>query len=134
MTTGEKILKMRKAREQHMSDAQKESVRQENVKRKLLQIYAVWSALALFAMKFMSSVSPKSYVSRKMLESGEIITSQYVFTGLLGFVMYYNLEWFLILALIGIAVGVVLIWQGSPALREKMQNLWNRIKAWRQGK
>lgn len=114
--------------------SQVEPARQVNVKRKLLQIYAAWSAIALFALKFMSSVSPKVYVSRKMLESGEIITSQHVVGGLLGFVMYYNLEWFLILILIGIAVGIVMIWQGNPVLREKIQNLWNWIKVCRQEK
>ena len=95
-----------------------EPMRQVNVKRKILQIYATWSAIALFYLKFMSSVSPKAYVHREMLESGEIITSQNIVRGLLGFVLYYNLGWFLISVLIGIAVGLVLIWQGSPSLRK----------------
>ncbi|MBQ6719319.1 MAG: helix-turn-helix transcriptional regulator [Oscillospiraceae bacterium] len=107
---------------------QQEPVRQVTVKRRFLQIYAVCSVLALFALKFMSSVSPKAYISRKMLESGEIITQGDVVTGLLGFTLWYNLEWFLILALIGIAVGFVLIWQGSPILRKKTKSLFGHIR------
>ena len=87
-----------------------------NVRRIVLGIYATWSAIALFAMKFISSVSPKVYVDKKLLPSGETVI--HAADGMLGFVMYYNLEWFLILLLIGIAVGLVLIWQGSPSLRK----------------
>ena len=99
-----------------------------NIKRKILQIYAAWSAISLFALKFMSSVSPKAYISRKMLESGEIITSDHVVTGLLGFVLWYDLMWFLVLVLVGIVVGLVLIWQGSPGLRKWMLSLAERLK------
>ena len=76
----------------------------------------------------MSSVSPKAYVHREMLESGEIITSQNIVRGLLGFVLYYNQGWFLISVLIGIAVGLVLIWQGSPGLRKWARSLLERVK------
>lgn len=92
--------------------------RQVNIRRKLLQIYATWSAIALFALKFISSVSPKVYViSKEMDQYGGTVT-QYA-EGMLGFVMYYNLEWFLALTLIGLAVGAVQIWQGSLMLQKK---------------
>ena len=87
-----------------------------NVRRIVLGIYATWSAIALFAMKFISSVSPKVYVDKKLLPSGETVI--HAADGMLGFVLYYNLGWFLISVLIGIAVGLVLIWQGSPSLRK----------------
>lgn len=97
-----------------------------NVRRIVLGIYATWSAIALFAMKFISSVSPKVYVDKKLLPSGETVI--HAADGMLGFVMYYNLEWFLILLLIGIAVGLVLIWQGSPGLRKWARSLLERVK------
>lgn len=100
------------------------------IRRKVLQIYATLSAVCLCALKFISSVSPREYVRERVPLGDGIIGTQYA-KGLLGFVMYYNLEWFLVLLLFGIAVGLVLIWQGSPGVRKHILALWNRIKAWR---
>ena len=60
-----------------------------SVRRIVLGIYATWSAIALFAMKFISSVSPKVYVDKKLLPSGETVI--HAADGMLGFVLYYNL-------------------------------------------
>lgn len=98
-------------------------------RRKALKLYAALSALCLFGIKFISSVSPKVYVNKELLASGETVTR--AADGLLGFVMYYNLEWFLVLLLIGIALGIVLLWQGSPFLRKRTEKLWNRLKGMR---
>ena len=99
-------------------------------RRKLLQIYAVLSAISLFAMKFISSVSPREYVRAKVMDEYGGTVTKYA-DGLLGFVLYYNLKWFFVLICAGLVVGVVQIWKGSPALREKTLALLNRVRTWR---
>ena len=54
-----------------------------------------------------------------------------IIRGLPAFVLCYNLEWLLTLILIGIAVGLVLIWQGSPGLRNWIRSLPERVKGLR---
>ena len=99
-----------------------------NVKRKILKCYAMLSAIALLVMMIISSAFPMTYVPRKLLESGEKIMPEDLIRGLSAFVLCYNLEWLFALILIGVAVGLVLIWQGSPALRNWARSLPERMK------
>ena len=101
---------------------------QVNVKRKILKLYAMASAAALFVMMIISSAFPMTYVTRKLLQSGERIMPEDLIRGLPAFVLCYNLEWLFGLILIGIAVGLVLIWQESPGLRNWVRSLPERMK------
>ena len=100
--------------------------RKWNVGKILLGLYALFSAVCLFGLKFMSSIDPKPYI-RKILRNGETVT-QYLGKGLLAYVIHYNLEWLLVLLLIGIVVGLDLIWQGSPRLREKVSSVIKKLR------
>ena len=100
----------------------------ETVKQKILKGYAMASAAALFVMMIISSAFPANYVPRKLLVSGEKIMPEDIIRGLPAFVLCYNLEWLFALILIGVAVGLVLIWQGSPGLRNWVRSLPERVK------
>ena len=100
-------------------------VKKANIGRVLLQLYAVLSAVCLFVLKFMSSVNPKGYAKQVIRRSGDTVT-QYIKTGVLTYVMYYNLEWLLVLLCAGLIVGLAMIWQGSPKLRERVMGVLKR--------
>ena len=51
-----------------------------------------------------------------------------IIRGLPAFVLHYNLEWLFVLILIGITVGLMLIWQGTPQLRKWVYTLSERIR------
>jgi len=102
-----------------------------NIRRKIQKVYAAVSAAALFVMMIISSAFPMTYVPRKILQSGERIMPEDLIRGLPAFVLCYNLEWLFALILIGVAVGLVLIWQGSPGLRNRVWSLPERVKGLR---
>ena len=108
--------------------AQTESGNPVNIRRKILKGYAMASAAALFVMMIISSAFPVTWVPRKLLASGEKIMPEDLIRGLPAFVLHYNLEWLFALVLMGIAVGLVLIWQGSPDLRNWVRSLSERVK------
>lgn len=110
------------------SAVQNESMHPVNCKRKLLKLYAIGSTIALVVLKFISCVFPRAYIPRKLWESVEKINVNDQIYGLLGFVLWYDLMWFLIPVLIGVVVGLVLIWQGSPGLRKWARSLLERVK------
>ena len=51
-----------------------------------------------------------------------------IIRGLPAFVLHYNLEWLFVLILIGVALGVRLIWKGTPQLRNWVYTLPDRIR------
>ena len=108
--------------------AQQEPAHPVNIRRKILKVYAMASAIALFVMMIISSAFPVNYVPGKLLASGEKIMPEDLIRELPAFVLHYNLEWLFALVLMGIAVGLVLIWQGSPGLRNWIRSLPERVK------
>lgn len=108
--------------------AQTESGNPVNMKQKILKGYAMVSAIALFVMMIISSAFPMTYVPRKLLQSGEKIMPEDLIRGLPAFVVCYNLEWLFVLILIGVALGVMLIWKGTPELRKWVYGLSERIR------
>lgn len=107
---------------------QKAPAQPVNIKRKILKVYAAASAAALFVMMIISSAFPANYVPRKLLQSGVKIMPEDIIRGLPAFVLHYNLEWLFGLILIGVAVGVVLIWQENPGLRRWVRSLPERVR------
>ena len=107
---------------------QTESAHPVNMKQRILKLYALISAIALFIMMVISSAFPVNYVPRKLLRSGEKIMPEDIIRGLPAFVLYYNLEWLFVLILIGVALGVMLIWKGTPELRNWVYRLPERIR------
>ena len=99
-----------------------------NMKQKILKLYALISAIALFVMMVISSAFPANYVPRKLLRSGEKIMPEDIIRGLPAFVLHYNLEWLFGLVLIGVALGVMLIWKETPELRNWFYRLPERIR------
>ena len=106
---------------------QKDPEHPVNIRRKILKIYAAASTAALFVMMIISSALDMTWVPRKLLQSGEKIMPEDLIRGLPAFVLCYNLEWLFGLILIGIAVGLVLIWQESPGLRNWVRSLPERM-------
>ena len=107
---------------------QTESAHPVNMKHRILKLYAMLSAVALFVMMVISSAFPVNYVPRKLLRSGEKIMPEDIIRGLPAFVLHYNLEWLFVLILIGVALGVRLIWKGTPQLRNWVYTLPDRIR------
>ena len=108
--------------------AQTESPYPVNMKQRILKLYALISAIALFVMMVISSAFPANYVPRKLLRSGDKIMPEDIIRGLPAFVLNYNLEWLFVLILIGVALGVRLIWKGTPQLRKWVYTLPDRIR------
>lgn len=105
---------------------EKRPTRKWNVGKILLGLYAVLSGGGLFVLKFLSSIDPKPWF-RHIYRDGKRLT-QYLGAGMLSYVMNYNLEWLLVLAWAGVAAGLVLIWQGSPRLREKVSSARKKLR------
>ena len=99
-----------------------------NIKRKILKVYAAVSAAALFVMMVISSALDMTWVPRKLLESGEKIMPEDLIRGLPAFVLCYNLEWLLTLVLMGVALGLVLIWQENSSLQKWVRSLPERVR------
>ena len=91
----------------------------------LLGLYAVLSASSLFALKFMSSIHPKAYSIYYLNGHGRMVERELP-VGLLSYILHYNLEWMLVPICIGLIVGMVLIWRGSPILRERVAGVQKR--------
>ena len=109
--------------------AQTESAHPVNMKQRILKLYAMLSAVALFVMMVISSAFPVNYVPRKLLRSGEKVMPEDLIRGLPAFVLHYNLEWLFGLVLIGVSLGVMLIWKETPQLRKWIYTLSERIRA-----
>lgn len=103
-------------------------VRKWNVGRFLLGLYAVLSAVCLFALKFMSSVSPKAYTIYSQDEKGWMVKKD-IPVGLRSYILHYNLEWLLMLVCVGLLVGLVLVWQSSPRLRKKVHSILENVRS-----
>ena len=106
--------------------SEKQPPRKWNVGKILLGLYAVLSGGGLFVLKLLSSIYPKPYY-RQFYRDGKKVT-QFIPTGFLTYIIHYNLEWLLVLLLIGIGGGLVLIWQGSPRLREKASSVRKKLR------
>lgn len=102
-------------------------VRNWNIGKIFLGLYAGFSGICLFTLKFMSSVDPKPYIRKFIREDGQTVT-QYLGKGLLAYAMHYNLEWLLVLACTGVLTGLVLIWKGSPSLRELVHSGLKKLR------
>lgn len=98
--------------------------RKWNVGRLLLILYAVLSGAALFALKLLSSINPKSHT---IYQDGLVVRA--VPVGLYSYILHYDLKWLLDLICIGLIVGLVLIWKGSPGLREKVSSVLNKLRS-----
>lgn len=99
--------------------------RKWNVGRILLGLYAVLSGVCLFVLKLMSSINPKPHTIYSQDEHGWMV-KQEVPVGLRSYILHYNLEWLFVLLCIGLIIGLVLIWQGSPKLRSFVGKLLHR--------
>lgn len=102
--------------------------RKWNAGKLLLGLYAVFSAISLFALKFMSSVHPKAHSIYYLNDHGRMVKRELP-VGLLSYILHYNLEWMLVPVCIGLIVGLVLICQGSPGLREKSPALLKELRS-----
>lgn len=107
--------------------SEKQPPRKWNVGKILLGLYAVLSGGGLFVLKLLSSVYPKAYTIYSQDERGWMIAKD-IPDGLFSYVLYYNLEWLLMLISSGLFAGLVLIWQGSPRLREKASSVRKKLR------